>query len=134
MSRCSFPQPSHKVFGTSHRKTWPSKNMHADGINRPSSSCIPSLVIELTWTGGGFTSARMLVNELSYLAGLTQMLRECELAIRGLRGFRSKEENSLSGSLLAAHWRERGRTNLNLKDMWSVRERKSEFLCQHVIF
>lgn len=106
ISRCSFPQPSHKLLGTLHRKTWPSKNMHAEEINKPSRSCIPSLVIDLTWTAGEFTSARMLVNELSCLAGLARMPRDCVLAIKGLR---ANKENALRGGRLVApsrdyHW------------------------------
>ena len=87
--------------------------MHAEGINRPSTSCIPSLVIDFTWTAGGFWSARMLVKELSYLAGLARMPLECELASIGLRDLR-REDKSLSVRL-AAHRREGARTNR--KDM-----------------
>lgn len=60
--KCSRPQPSHRFEGTFHKKTLPSRKMHADGRIRPSASWIPAGVMELTCTGGGTSPASMFVN------------------------------------------------------------------------
>jgi len=60
--RCSRPQPSHRCEGTFHKKTLPSRKMHADGRTSPSASWIPADVMELTCTGGGTSPASMFVN------------------------------------------------------------------------
>lgn len=62
ISKCSLVQPSQRFSGTSHRKTFPSKKMQADGSMSPSARSIPAGVIELTWTGGGLSDARIFVN------------------------------------------------------------------------
>lgn len=70
-SNLSLPQPFHNepasrppLNGMSHRNTLPSRNMHAEGMMRPSWSVIPDSDIDFTWTGGGTSPARMLVSPL----------------------------------------------------------------------
>lgn len=77
ISKCSFPHPAHKGLGTSQRKTLPSRKMHGEGIISPSRRLIPSLVIDLTCTAGGLSSARMLVNELLRFTELICIPRNC---------------------------------------------------------
>lgn len=82
MDQCSFVQPSHfsmpdpfpergcavlttelkPPFGTSHKNTFPSKNMTGPLKTSPSASLMPVFETERTCTGGGMSEARMLVN------------------------------------------------------------------------
>lgn len=59
-SACSFVHFA--ASGTSHKKTFPSRNIHAEGITSPSASCIPRSVMDATWTGGAVPSAKMLLS------------------------------------------------------------------------
>ena len=59
-SNFSFPQPFHREPGTSQRRTSPSRNMHDEGITRPSASSIPAEVIPRTCTAGVGPPSRML--------------------------------------------------------------------------
>src|SRR6266436_1155457 len=54
--------PFHAIGGTSHRRTSPSRKMHADGNNLPSCSSTPAVVMDLTCTGGGISPARIFVS------------------------------------------------------------------------
>lgn len=44
--------PPHGSEGTFRRKTCPSREIQADGMTNPSTNCIPSSPMLLTWTGG----------------------------------------------------------------------------------
>jgi hypothetical protein len=54
--------PFQSVGGTSQRRTSPSRKMHAEGNNLPSCSSRPAVVMDLTCTGGGISSARIFVS------------------------------------------------------------------------
>lgn len=82
--KCFVSHPVHNVLGTSQRKTFPSRKIHAEGIISPSRRWIPSLVIDLTWTGGGLSSARIFVNELSRRVELACILRDSSGKTGGL--------------------------------------------------
>lgn len=78
MDQCSLVQPSHlsifpdtipvltvelnPPFGTSHKNTFPSKNITGPVKTSPSASLMPVFETERTWTGGGMSEARMLVS------------------------------------------------------------------------
>lgn len=74
ISKWSLLQPSHKVSGTSQRKTLSSKKIHADGIMRPSDRSIPEGVIEDTCTGGGLSEAKKFVKAEGLRVSLTRWL------------------------------------------------------------